>query len=112
MEIEDKKSGNVLIVKILNKRLDAQGAAGFKDKMLDYISGGSHSIVLNISEVDFVDSSGLGAMVSVLKVLGKEGSLAICGATESVMRMFKLTRMNKVFGMFEKQREAVAALST
>ncbi len=111
MEIEDKKDGNVLIVKILNKRLDAQGATDFKEKMSGYISSGSHSIVLNMSEVDFVDSSGLGAMVSVLKLLGDGGNLVICGARGSVMRMFKLTRMNKVFSMFEGQREAVAALS-
>ncbi len=111
MQVEDKKEGDVLIVKVLNKRLDAQAVGDFKKKMSEYASNGSHMIVLNISEVDFVDSSGLGAMVSVLKLLGEEGQLVICGTTEPVARMFKLTRMNKVFSMFEGESEAIGALS-
>ena len=111
MHVEDRKEGDVLIVKVLDKRLDAQAANDFKEKISGYISNGSQSIVLNMSEVDFVDSSGLGAMVSVLKLLGEEGQLVICGTAESVMRLFKLTRMNKLFSIFEGESEAIDALS-
>jgi anti-sigma B factor antagonist len=111
MQLEDRKEGNVVIIKVLDKRLDAQAANGFKDKLSGYISSGSRLIVLNMSEVDFVDSSGLGAMVSVLKSLGEKGRLAICGITDPVMRLFKLTRMNKVFSIFEEESEAIRALS-
>lgn len=110
MQLEDKKEGTVLMVKILNPRLDVRAVTEFKKRMAEYISGGSHLIVLNISNVEFVDSSGLGAMVSVLKLLGEDGRLVICGTREPVMRMFKLTRMNKVFGLFERERQAVDAL--
>jgi anti-sigma B factor antagonist len=112
MEIEQTKQGHILIAKILNKRLDARGADDFRKIMLKSISNGGRSIVLDISEVDFVDSSGLGAMVSVLKSLGEDGDIVICGPSESAMRMFKLTRMNKVFRIVENQDEAVRALST
>ena len=111
MQFEERKEGNVQIVKILNKRLDALEASDFKEKMSEYISSGSNLIVLNISEVDFVGSSGLGAMVSVLKMLVGDGRLAICGTTEKVMRMFKLTRMNKIFSIFESEEEAINSLS-
>jgi anti-sigma B factor antagonist len=50
-------------------------------------------------------------MVSVLKLLGGDGRLSVCGTTERVARMFKLTRMNKVFSMFEGENEAIEALS-
>ncbi len=111
MQVEDKKEGNVLVVKILNNRLDAHGANEFKEKMSEYISNGNQLIVLNLSEVDFVDSSGLGAMVSVLKMLGENAQLAVCNVTEQVERLFKLTRMNKVFNMFGSEREAIDVLS-
>ncbi|MBE9580974.1 MAG: STAS domain-containing protein [Proteobacteria bacterium] len=111
MQVEDRKEGDVLVVKVLNKRLDAQAANDFKEKMTEYINNGSPLIVLNMSDVDFVDSSGLGAMVSVLKLSGGDGQLAVCGTTERVARMFKLTRMNKVFSMFEEESEAIDALS-
>jgi anti-sigma B factor antagonist len=111
MQLEDREEGNVLIVKILNQRLDVQGVADFKEKMAEYISNGRRLIVLNISDVEFVDSSGLGAMVSVLKLLKADGRLVICATREPVMRMFKLTRMNKVFNMYERERQAIDVLS-
>jgi anti-sigma B factor antagonist len=111
MEIEHRKQGDVLMARILNNRLDAQSADDFRNTMSDFISNGNRCITLDISEVDFVDSSGLGAMVSVLKLIGEDGDIAICGPTESAMRMFKLTRMNKVFRIFDKEEDAVSALS-
>ena len=111
MEIEHRKQGDILIAKIMNNRLDAQGAEDFRHTMSDFIASGNRCITLDISEVDFVDSSGLGAMVSVLKLIGEDGDIAICSPTEPAMRMFKLTRMNKVFRIFEREEDAVKALS-
>ena len=111
MQFEERKEGDILIVKVLNNRLDAQAADDFKEKMAGYISDGNSQIVLNMSAVDFVDSSGLGAMVSVIKSLSGNGQLSVCSAKEPVMRMFKLTRMNKVFAMFEEEIKAVEAMS-
>ncbi len=111
MEIEHRKKDDILIAKVLGNRLDAHGAGDLKEKMSGFISSGNNLITLDISEVDFVDSSGLGAMVSVLKLMGEDGDLVICGVTEPVMRLFKLTRMNKVFRIFEQVEDAVSALS-
>ncbi len=110
MRLEDRHEGNILVVSILDKRLDAQAADDFKDKMSQYIADGERLIVLNLSNTEFIDSSGLGAIVSVLKMLKEQGKLVICGAGNSIMRMFKLTRMNKVFNMFESEMEAVDAM--
>ncbi len=110
MQFEERKEGDILIVEVLNNRLDAHAADDFKERMAGYISDGNSQIVLNMSAVDFVDSSGLGAMVSVIKSLGGNGQLSVCGAKEPVMRMFKLTRMNKVFAMFEEETKAVEAM--
>lgn len=111
MDVEERKEGKVLVVKLRNKRLDAQIAMEFKQKMSDYIAKENFHVVLNISEVEFIDSSGLGAIVSALKLLGGRGDLVISGTQDSVMRMFKLTRMNKVFNMFDTEREAVESLA-
>ena len=58
-----------------------------------------------------MDSSGLGAVVSSLKMLGGKGDLVICGLKDMVMRMFKLTRMDRVFHIFDSEKEAIKALS-
>ena len=112
MEVEDRQEGNVLIVRLFNNRLDAKDADDFKKMMSDYMAEGRRDFVLDMSTVDFVDSSGLGALVSVLKSLGENGRLAVCGVREPVERMFKLTRMNKVFNIFAAEADAVAALAT
>ena len=79
--------------------------------MVDWINQGNRRIVLDLSEVDFIDSSGLGAIVSSLKTLGNDGDLVICGIRETVMGLFKITRMNRVFQIFATESEAIEALS-
>jgi anti-sigma B factor antagonist len=97
-------------MKPLERRIDAATSAAFKGTMVDRINSGRRRIVLDLSEVDFVDSSGLGAMVSSLKAIGDEGDLVLCGVRETVMSLFRLTRMNRVFSMFGGREEAVASL--
>ncbi len=111
MNIETKKVNDVLVVKPVEKRLDAKVAVSFKESMVEFINTGSNLIVLDLSGVDFVDSSGLGAIVSSLKVLGRKGDIVISGVGTSVLQMFSLTRMDKVFKMFSTQEEALQAIS-
>ncbi len=111
MEIEERKVGNVLVVLPREKRIDASVSTGFKGRMVDWINQGNRRIVLDLSEVDFIDSSGLGAIVSTLKTLGNDGDLVICGIRETVMGLFKITRMNRVFQIFATESEAIEALS-
>ena len=85
------------IVSILETRLDASLAPDFKAQMEDIISNENHNIILDISKLNFMDSSSLGAMVAVYKTLGSKGKLVIFGASGVVLDLFKLTRMDSVF---------------
>jgi anti-sigma B factor antagonist len=111
MQIESVKTGDVLIVKPAEKRIDASVATEFKGRMVDWINAGNTKIILNLSNVDFIDSSGLGAIVSSLKAIGDSGDLVITGIRETVMGLFRLTRMNRVFQIFPSEQEAIQAFS-
>lgn len=111
MRLEIKKSGRVTIVRSLESRMDAKVAADFKAEIGRIVDGGNRWIVFDVSEITFVDSSGLGAIVSSLKMLGRQGDLVIAGAGETVLSLFKLTRMDRVFRMFATEKEAVEALA-
>ncbi|MBI4514664.1 MAG: STAS domain-containing protein [Deltaproteobacteria bacterium] len=111
MELEQRSEGEVLVVRPVDKRLDARLAGGFRAQLAELVAAGHHRLVLDVHDVEFIDSSGLGALVAIRKQLGDSGELAICGARETVMSMFKLTRLDKVFEIFADEREAVAALS-
>lgn len=111
MKTELVKQGEILIARFLDNRLDSEVAADFRDCMLEHIRKGEHNIVLNICSVDFIDSSGLGAIVASKKAMGADGHMAITGTQRAVMTMFKLTRMDRVFQMFDSDAEAVRVLS-
>ncbi len=111
MQVQDRKVGDILIVQPLEKRIDASVATEFKGKMVDWINAGNTKIILNLANVDFIDSSGLGSIVSSLKTIGDNGELLISCIQETVMGLFRLTRMNRVFQIFPSEEEAINALS-
>ena len=111
MHAELRKSGDVLIIAPREQRLDLSSAKAFRGKMVDWINEGHQWIVLDLQHVDFIDSSGLGVIVSCLKSLGGQDSVVLCNIREAVMSLFELTRMNQVFKIFRSREEAVAALS-
>ena len=112
MRFEHTQMGDVLVAKVLDSRIVADVAPLFKHQLIEYVNNGHRSIVLDLGAVSFIDSSGLGALVSSLKALGKEGDLVLCGTGGTVVSMFRLTRMDKVFRMFGTSEEAIMALSS
>ena len=92
------QQNNGLTTAVLDEtRLDASVAPEFKAAMEDIISSGNNQLILDISQLSFMDSSSLGAMVSVLKQIGGTGKMVIFGASGAVLDLFKLTRMDRIF---------------
>ncbi|MGQ9919937.1 MAG: STAS domain-containing protein [Desulfobacca sp.] len=112
MLLEQQKNGTLIIIKPLERRLDADSSRYFKEKMADIIKQGEGRILLNLSEVQFIDSSGLGALLSLLRQLGEQGNLVLCGIAENVMNLFRLTRLNRVFQIYPDEAQALAAITS
>jgi anti-sigma B factor antagonist len=104
------EEGSFLFLKATEKRLDASVASQFKNDMIEQMNKGQDCIVLDLSNVDFIDSSGLGAIVSSFKMLGNKKKFAIVGTKAPVENLFKLTRMNRVFPLFRDRDEAMKEL--
>jgi len=111
MQFEENTIKNALVVKVLENRIVADVAPQFKESLIAYVSNGNKNIVLDLSDVTFIDSSGLGALIGSLKAVGKDGELVLCGARDAVVNMLKLTRMDKVFHIFTTREEAVSTFS-
>lgn len=113
MEIEIRKENSTVLVKPLEKSIEAGNSRDFKNRITDLIDEGTASIVLNLSRVEFMDSSGLGSLISILKLLSTmNGKIVICEANDQVTRLFGLTRLNQVFQFFLSQEEALNSLKT
>jgi len=110
MHLEEQIDGKALVVKLLDSRFDASTAPMVKERFAALIGEGHQQIALDMSEVEFIDSSGLSAAVWALKRLGDGGELVISGPRGTVMSILRLTRLDKVFRIFPNKETAVAAL--
>jgi anti-sigma B factor antagonist len=111
MRIAEHKIGTNVVLEVLEPRLGADKAPSFKEAVSHYFLNGPVSLALDLGKVEFIDSSGLGAILSVLKRMPKGSELLICRPTEAVSSMFTLTRMDRVFTICKTMDEAVAVLS-
>lgn len=107
MNMTSETSGDLQILKVEEKRIDAVAAIQFKDKVRELTSDQSTAVVLDLSNVDFIDSSGLGAIVASMKQLGTNRPLHLAGLTPIVSKVFALTRMERVFKIFATAEEAL-----
>jgi anti-sigma B factor antagonist len=108
MELREESRDGVLIVQVCSHRIDASKAPQFKEELTKRVQPGQTKLVLDFSMVDFIDSIGLGALVSCLKRLGSREQLTIVGASGTVRRLFAQTRMDRVFALYPSLEAALA----
>lgn len=103
------EAGDVLIVELREDNLDVSNVAAFKEAIQALIA--QHTkVVLDMEGVKFIDSSGLGALISCLRQLNaRQGNMRLCHMSPSVVALFELMRMNRVFAIHPTQAEAVAS---
>lgn len=108
MRMEISKSGPITIVKPFDRRMDAPSVIGFKATMHDISESGADHIVLDMSRIEFMDSSGLGALISVMKMMLPDKAFEISGLTPPVKKLFDLTHMDRVFNIHVTIDDAIA----
>jgi anti-sigma B factor antagonist len=111
MRIVEQKVGTNVILEVLEPRLVADKAQAFKEQVGRYFVNGPVSLVLDLAKVEFIDSTGLGAIISLLKRMPQGSELLVCCLNEAVTSMFTLTRMDRVFTICKTVDDAMIALS-
>ncbi|UXU76125.1 MULTISPECIES: STAS domain-containing protein [unclassified Paracoccus (in: a-proteobacteria)] len=96
-----------ITLRVEEKRLDAAIAIAFKDKVRAMMGDSGPQVVLDLSQVDFMDSSGLGAVIALFKAMPPGRQLVLAGLTPNVQRVFELTRMDKVFTITDRAPDAL-----
>lgn len=100
--------GRQVIVLTPTGRLDITTAWQFRLKLQDCISRLSPHIVVNLSQVNFIDSSGLTSLVAGMRDADKvKGSFRICNVHPEAKLVFEVTMMDSVFEIFETEEEAL-----
>ena len=92
--------------------LDSVNANNLRRDILEKIDGEVKIILLDLQDITFMNSSGLGALVATLKaVKAKGGELALCSLSEQVRIIFELSRMERIFQVFEDFQQFEAKYS-
>lgn len=107
MNMTSVTANELQILKVEEARIDAVAAIQFKDKVRELTADHETAVVLDLSNVDFIDSSGLGAIVAAMKQLGTDRPLHLAGLTPIVSKVFALTRMERVFKIYADADEAL-----
>jgi anti-sigma B factor antagonist len=109
MEITVEKVNDVAVVAMPVAELDAANAAEFKRDMAPVLD--THAkVILDLTGLRFIDSSGLGAFISCLRKLNeKHGDLKLCGMSKQVRTVIELVRMQRILDIHGSREEAIAA---
>ncbi|MBD2313394.1 STAS domain-containing protein [Desertifilum sp. FACHB-1129] len=93
--------------------LDSTKASQFREEISHLVSSGADIILVNLKDVTFVDSSGLGALVSALKIVrSSSGKLCLCSINEQVRMLFELTSMDRVFEVYPSEDDFLSAIES
>jgi anti-sigma B factor antagonist len=104
LNLEKINGYSVLFVQ--EERIDAHNSGALKEVILHLIEQGEVKIVVQLEQVRFIDSSGLGALLSGHKnAAAKSGKLALACCKPQVLSMFELTRLNRIFDIYADLNE-------
>ncbi|MEB7499417.1 STAS domain-containing protein [Leclercia pneumoniae] len=111
MNIDTERQPNVNILTPSVRRLDASIAAAFKEAITREIGDDQKALIVDFSKIDFIDSSGLGTLVSLLKMMNGKGEMTLCALNPGIRNMFTLTRMDRIFRICPDRAAALAQLN-
>lgn len=107
MDLVCEPHGEILVITPQQDRIDAAVAIKFKDEIRKATADGPGRLVLDLALVGFVDSSGLGAVVGAMKQMGPGQVLELANLTPNVEKVFRLTRMDRVFRIHRSVDDAL-----
>ena len=99
MKLSATDTGQVRVIEVEAERIDAAVALQFKDMMRECCAGAPGRILVDLGQVHFIDSSGLGAVVASMKQLDPGQRLELVALNPIVETVFRLTRMDTIFSI-------------
>src|SRR3712207_3864240 len=112
MEMAVEKIDGVTGVELHGEYLDASIAEDFKRDITPVLEEAKSKVVFDLSQLQFVDSAGLGAILSCRRRLSAAGGdLKLCAVSKPVRGAFEITRMHRLFDIFDTQEEAIRSFA-
>lgn len=111
MELTTEVVGDIIVARLKGDHLDASTVEDFKAAAAPVLEK-SKKVIFDMESLSFVDSSGIGAIISCLrKINAGGGDLKLCGLSKPVRSLFELVRLHRIFDIFQTRDEAIAAFA-
>ena len=113
MQIEERAVGDVVVLDLKGRVTLGDGDELLKDKVNSLVNRGFKKIVLNLAEVPYVDSAGLGEIVRTYTTVSRQGgSLKLLNLTKRITDLLAITKLLTVFETFDSEGEAVKSFTS
>jgi len=111
MKIRERQAGDITILDVEGRILYADGEEYFRDAVTRVVESGRVKLVINMTEVPYIDSAGITQLVRTFATTGKRaGGMRLFGLSEKVRELLNITRLLAVFQAFDSEEEAIASL--
>jgi anti-sigma B factor antagonist len=103
MQINVMENQGAAVVKPTGQRMDLQVAGQFRSALLELIQAGQTRLVVDLEDVNFIDSSGLGALVTALKTVklrNTDGDIRLANVRPPVVALLEIIRLHRVFSSY------------
>jgi anti-sigma B factor antagonist len=112
VKLTTRQVGDVTVVDAVGRITLGEGASAFRDTIRDLASSGHKKILLNLGEVSYIDSSGIGEMVSGFTTVANQGGIVkLLNLTKRVKDLLQITKLYTVFEVFDDEASAVRSFA-
>ena len=109
LTLETRETAGHTVVSV-GGEIDVYTAPRLRDKITELVSSGHHSLIIDMENVDFLDSTGLGVLVGGLKkVRAQDGTMSLICSQDRLLKIFKITGLAKVFTIHASETAALSA---
>jgi anti-sigma B factor antagonist len=112
IKLSSRQVGDVTVVDAAGRITLGEGSSALRDMLRDMVAKGQKKILLNLSEVSYIDSSGIGELVSgFTTVTNQGGSLKLLGLTKRVKDLLQITKLYTVFDVHDDEADAIRSFA-
>ena len=112
VKLTTRQVGDVTVVDAAGRITLGEGASTFRDPIRDLAAGGHRKILLNLAEISYIDSSGIGELVSGFTTVANQGgTVKLLNLTKRVQDLLQITKLYTVFEVFDDEAKAVQSFA-
>jgi len=108
MEIQQSEQEGLIVLKLSGKIIGGPDATVLNDKLHDLIESGHRNVIADLEQVNWMNSSGLGILISALTTIRNAGGdLRIAATTEKIKNLLTITKLTNLFSLYDTVEEAI-----